>query len=181
MPKPSDIVELLGKNYDEAHGVVNVRRVIDHLLNSSKDAFGDITESFYEVDSRWHLPILEAMRALVATDKYPKEQTSQVADQIFKATQTAVTESGVNDEFFKSVNAVVVSPEIAPGLGRYIEEWLKSDVSFFRELAFYTSGMLLERNMNEPLKRLRPNLQSAAQAESSPQLKSQFDELLKQV
>jgi hypothetical protein len=181
MPKPSDVVELLDKNYDETHGVVNVRRVVDHLLSSSKDAFGDISESFYKVDSRWHLPILEAMRVLAATGKYTEQRTDQVTDQLFKATATVATESGMDDEYFKSVNAVIVSPRIAPALGRYIEDWLNRDGSFFRELAFYTSGMLLDRNMNEPLKRLRSNLQSAAQAENSPQLKSQFDELLKQV
>jgi hypothetical protein len=171
-----NIVELLDKNYDAAHGVVNVRPVVDYLLRSSKDPFAEFSGIFDQVNPRWHLPILEAMRVLAATDKCTPQQT----DEIFKATETVAAESG-DDEYFKSVNAVVVSPKIAPALGRYIAQWLSTDASFFRELAFYTSGMLLERKMNESLKPLRPNLESAAQAENSPQLKSQFNELLRRL
>lgn len=170
------IVDLLDKNYDAEHGVVNVRPVVDMLLSSSKDPYGpfaQVSQAFGDVEPRWHLPILEAMRVLAASGHC----TQKHADEIFRATDTVAAESG-NDEYFKSVNALVVSPKTAPALPEHIRRWLNTDREFDRRLAFYTSGMLVDRKMNELLKNLRAKLESAANAEPSPKLKGQFMELL---
>src|SRR5260370_38933309 len=170
------IVDLLNKNYDANHGVVNVRPVVDTLLASSDDPFAQFSVIFDDVDPRWPLTILEAMRVLAASGNCTQRQ----ADEIFRATDRVAAESGV-DEYFKSVNAVVVSAKIAPALPQHIERWLKTEREFYRRLAFYTSGMLLERKMSALLKNLRAQLESAAKAESSEKLKGQFNEVLKQL
>jgi hypothetical protein len=170
------VIDLLNKNYDAAYGVVNVRPVVDKLEHSSDNPFAQVSQVFYTADPQWRLPILEAMRALAVDGYCNREQ----AHEIFRATDTVAADSG-SDEYFKSVNAVVVSPKVAPALPEHIKIWLNNADDFYRRLAFYTSGMMLERNMNALLKNLRPNLEAAAAAESSPRLKDQFYELLKQL
>jgi hypothetical protein len=172
----ADVVGLLHKNYDPTYGTVNVRPIVDALVASSKDPFSEFTDVFYKAEPRWHLPILEAMRVLAATGRCTQEQTGE----IFKATETVAAESGT-DQYYKSVNAVVVSPKIAPALAGQIAGWLNRQNEFYRQLAFYTSGMLLQRKMSEVLKTIIPTLESAAKSESSSNLRSQFSEVLKQL
>jgi hypothetical protein len=171
------VVELLNKNYDPDYGTVNVRPVIDAIVASSKDPFHEISGAFNNVEPRWHLPILEAMRVLAATGCCTPEQTGDM----FKATETVAAESG-RDQYYKSINAVVVSPKIAPVLTQYIAAWLHHgrENEFYRQLAFYASGMLLQRKMSSVLKAIRPVLESAAKAETS-NLRSQFSDVLKQI
>jgi hypothetical protein len=116
------------------------------------------------------------MRVLAATGRCTEGQTGD----IFKATETVATESGT-DQYYKSVNAVVVSPKIAPALADHIAGWLNRENEFYRQLAFYTSGMLVQRKMSDVLKTIKPRLEFAAKAESSANLKSQFSEVLKKL
>src|SRR5580765_2373984 len=100
----ADIVEMLSKNYDSDHGVVNVRPIVDALLASSDDPFAEFSQIFDGLDMQWRVPVLEAMRVLAASGHCTQKQT----DKIFSATDVVAADSGI-DEYFKSVNAVVVS------------------------------------------------------------------------
>jgi hypothetical protein len=167
------IVDLLRKNYDDQFGVANVRPVVDKLLESSQDPFGEVLAAF-RVEPQWRLPILEAMRVLASTGYCTVEGALHLID----ATDLVAREFGT-DEYFKSVNALVASPKAAPALTSFISRLLNTESSeFTRRLAFYILGILLERRKELPLDEVRESLTSAADRETSNQLKEQFRGLL---
>jgi hypothetical protein len=167
------IVDLLRKNYDDQHGVVNVRPVVDKLLERSKDPFSEAWAAF-DVDPQWHLPILEAMRVLASTGYC----TVEGARYLINATEIVAAEFG-SDEYFKSVNALVASPKAAPALTSFISSLLNVETNEFRRrLAFYIFGILLERRTAILPDEIRDSLISAAKGEKSASLKKQFTELL---
>jgi hypothetical protein len=111
------IVEMLRKNYDDQHGVFNVRPVVDSLLNQSRP-FAEVSSSFREAEPKWRLPILEAMRVLATTGHCSE------AEDVLRATDVVVGEFGV-DEYFKTVNALVGSPDAAPALTGFVSRLLQ--------------------------------------------------------
>lgn len=167
------IVDLLRKNYDDQHGVVNVRPVVDKLLERSNDPFSEASATF-DVEPQWRLPILEAMRVLASTGYC----TEEGARYLMHATEIVAAEFG-SDEYFKSVNALVASPTAAPALTSFIKFLLNAETNEFRRrLAFYIFGILLERRTAMIPDELRDSLMSAAKSEKSAPLKKQFTELL---
>ena len=168
------IVDLLRSNYDEKHGVVNVRPVVDQLLRTSSAPFAEVSASFETAESRWRLPILEAMRVLAASGHC----TENDVQGVLRATESVAAESGA-DEYFKSVNALVASPKTAGALTGFVSRLLDNPRrDFERRLAFYTIGMLLEHRTAKLPDGLRGALRTAADAEGSDQLRRQFVELL---
>jgi len=171
-------VELLRRNYNEKYGETNVRPALDQLLKTSRAPFDEVSVAFKGAEPRWQLPLLEAMRILASTG-YCNETEAEV---VLRATETVATDSG-EDEYFKSVNALVVSPKTAPALTRFISRLLERPVTddFSRRLAFYTVGMLVEHGEKKLATGLHDALSSAAATERSDRLKLQFQELLKRL
>jgi hypothetical protein len=170
----ADIVKLLQSHYDEQYGIVNVRPVVDQLLETSRDPFAEVSKTFDTAEPRWRIPILEAMRALAASGHCNEGG----AADILRATSTVAADSGV-DEYFKSVNAIVSSRQAAGVLTGFVASLLEDTRNeFARRLAFYTVGMLLEHNMGNLTSRLRGALKSAAASERSAQLRRQFGEVI---
>lgn len=170
------IVDLLRKHYDDQHGVANIRPVVDKLLASSQDPFGEVMAAF-RAEPQWRLPILEAMRVLASTGHC----TAAGAEDLIDATQLVAFEFGI-DEYFKSVNALVASPRAAPALTSFISRLLSAERNeFSRRLAFYVLGILLERREEVPLDAVRDSLTAAADRETSYQLREQFQELLARI
>jgi len=169
------IVELLRSNYDEMHGVVNVRPVVDRLLKSPDRAFADVAAAFKTAEPRWRLPMVEAMRTLAATGYCNENQ----APDLIRATEAVAVDSGT-DEYFKTVNAMVSSRKTAGALLFFVERLLESGKStaFARQLAFYTVGMLLDHQTAQVSPGLRVALSLAATAESSDQMKDQFAQVV---
>jgi hypothetical protein len=168
-----DVIDLLNKNYDTEHGVVNVRPVVDELVKIHPNPFEELRAKFKSVEVRWHSPILEAMRQLAATGRCSESG----AHEILLATDTVARETG-HDEFFKTINALAVSPTTAPTLVKFVYHLLNSGKEFDRRLAFYAVGMLLEHNGSRLLSDGENVLRSAAEAEESPELKRDFTDLL---
>jgi len=168
------ILDQLRNNYDERHGVVNVRPVVDNLLKTSTNPFAEVSATFRDAEPRWRMPILEAMRVLAASGKC----TEEGAQDVLKATEAVAVESG-DDEYFKTINALVASPKAATALTAYVLRLLEMGRnSFARRLAFYTVGMLLEHRTAQLSDGLHNALKYAAEEEKSEQLKRQFQELL---
>jgi hypothetical protein len=165
------IVEMLRKNYDDQHGVFNVRPVVDSLLNQSRP-FAEVSSSFREAEPKWRLPILDAMRVLATTGHCSE------AEDVLRATDVVVGEFGV-DEYFKTVNALVGSPDAAPALTGFVSRLLQRQRDdFARRLAFYIVGVLLEHHTATLSSQLRQELNAAVETESSKHLSGQFREVL---
>jgi len=170
------IVDLFPDNYDERFGVVNVRPVVDELLKTRNEPFDEIAASFETVEPEWHLALVEAMRALAVAGYC----SAQDAEFILGATVTVARESG-DDEYFKTINALVSSPRTVKALPGFVHLLLETpEQAFRRRLAFYVVGMLIQQGENT-LESIRPELSSAIEAEPSVQLRAQFSELLEQI
>jgi hypothetical protein len=177
----ADIRNLLADNYDSKHGVVNVRPVVDELMREDNPV-GQALAIFNE-EPRWRGAILEAVRVLAASGKCDEKG----AEDIINATDVFANESGT-DEYFKSINALATSARTTPALVSYVEQLLTPSLSrsFERRLIFYTIGMLLEhkksllenREASKRFAQLKDGLESVVRAESSVQLKQQFQEVL---
>lgn len=167
------ILDQLRDNYDDQYGVVNVRPVVDELVRTSRDPLAEVSATFESAELRWRIPILEAMRVLAAMGFW----TEGGAKAILKATDAVAAESG-KDEYYKSINALVVSSQQATKeLMTFVSDWLRGN-HFERWLACYTIGMLIEHR-KEPLpEELRSALRSAAMNEESLQMRPKFRELL---
>jgi hypothetical protein len=164
---------MLRKNYDDQHGVFNVRPIVDSLLKQSRP-FAEVSSSFREAEPKWRLPILEAMRVLATTGHC----TEGEAEDVLRATDVVVGEFGV-DEYFKTVNALVGSPDAAPALTGFVSRLLqRQGDDFARRLAFYIVGVLLEHHTATLSSQLRQELNAAVETESSKHLSGQFREVL---
>lgn len=171
---PDAIIDLLRSNYNEEHGVTNVRPVVDELLAKSRTPFPDIAVTFRNAEPRWRLPILEAMRALCVVGRCTQDD----AELLMRATETVAADSG-NDEYFKSINALVASRRSAPALISFVARWLRvPQDEFTRRLAFYVVGMLLEHQTAEITDEVWTALKSAADSEGSDKMKAQFADIL---
>jgi hypothetical protein len=167
------IVEMLRKNYDDHHGVFNIRPVVDSLLQEFRP-FSEVSASFREAEAKWRLPILEAMRVLATIGRC----TEKEANDVLSATDDVVNEFGT-DEYFKTVNALVGSPKAAPALTGFALRLLRTRGDGFpRRLAFYIVGVLLEHHTATLSNQLRQELADAAGIEASEQLREQFREVL---
>lgn len=166
------VIDLLNENYDAKHGVVNVRPVVDALVKTLGDPF-DVLWAKFRSEKTWHSPILEAMRLLAATGRCNERGAAEILD----ATYTVAQETGT-DEYFKTINALVMSPKTAPTLTKFVDDCLHSGNDFERRLAFYAAGMLLEHNGWRYLNSIQDALQSAADAETSPERKRDYKELV---
>lgn len=170
----SRVIELLSENYDEKFGVVNLRSVLDELSLVSQHPFNDISVSFEHAEPRWQPSILEAMRVLAISNGCSKDE----AWEILRATTVVASDIG-NEEYFKSVNALVTSTNASDALAEFIAELLaQRPDDFRRRLAFYVVGMLIEHGMTEFHKDILSALRYAAAVENSLQSRQQMEELL---
>ena len=170
---PQWIIELLNKNYDAQHGVVNIRPVVDTVLQRSTNPFLEISNTFVEATRQWQLPLIEALRTLAASGQC----TTDDARFMLEATRTVAEDVG-SDEYFKTVNALVSSQASAAALVTFISSLLAGSNEFKRRLAFYAVGLLAERSPATVPERLLTQLKSEADLEQSPARRAQFLEVL---
>lgn len=172
----ADVVSLLQQHYDPTYGIVDVRKVIDELQKTS-GAFDEMSRTFHAAEPQWRLPILEGMRTLAATVDCSEDQ----AAELLRITDTVAADVGV-DEYFKSINAVVMSPKAAGALPAYAVRLLeRRNDGLARRLAFYAAAMLLLHDRSRITEPLRRGLESAAEAETSAEQKEEFREILAQL
>lgn len=170
---PAWIISLLAENYDEQHGVVNSRPVVDAVIEKSNQPFRDVSNTFDEASRQWQLPLVDAMRALAATGHC----TADDADLMLKATRTVAQDSG-SDEYFKTVNAMASAQALAPAVAKFVLSLLRDSDEFQRRLAFYSVALLAERRTAVVPDELRDQLRVEATREKSASRREQFFEVL---
>jgi hypothetical protein len=170
---PQWIISLLESNYDEQHGVVNSRPVVDALIRDSKQPFRDLSSTFQGAPRQWQLPLVEAMRTMAATGYC----TAEEAGFVFDATR-AVAEDPASEEYIKTVNAVGSARVAATAVVTFALSLLNNANESQRRLAFYAVALLVEKRTAEVPQQLRAQLKIEADRETSPARRDQFLDVL---
>lgn len=171
---PQWIIKLLANNYDEQHGVVNSRPVLDAVLKDSVEPFRDVLDTFGEAPRQWRLPLVDAMRTLAATGHC----TAEEALSMLEATRTVVVDAGDDEEYFKTVNAMVSAPAPAPAVVTFVLSLLREADDFQRRLAFYAVALLADKRTAALPDELRAQLKAEAAREPSLVRRRQFFDVL---
>lgn len=166
---PEWIISILADNYDELHGNVNSRAVVDAVIRDSKEPFRDVSNTFRDAPRQWQLPLVEAMRTLAATGYCTGDDTSVMLD----ATR-AVAEDAGTEEYFKTVNAMASARESAPAVLTFVRSLLGDGDEFKRRLAFYAVALLAEKHTAQLTNNLRDQLKDEAAREPLSSRREQF-------
>jgi hypothetical protein len=170
---PEWIISLLADNYDESHGVVNSRPVVDAVISKSDRPFEDLSNTFEDASRQWQLPLVDAMRTLAATGYC----TADDAQLMLDATRTVAEVAG-SEEYFKTVNAMVSAQNSSAAVVAFVASLLGDADEFQRRLAFYAVALVAERRTASISVQLRNQLSVEANRETSRVRRKQFLDVL---
>ena len=109
------VEQLLQSSWNEEHGVFDVRAAVDALVTRTDKPFDELLDAFRQSEVRWRLPIVEAMRAIAATQQTEVGQ----AESLIEATEEIAPQAGF-DEYYKTINAIAAAPQGREALTRYV-------------------------------------------------------------
>jgi hypothetical protein len=170
---PEWIISLLADNYDESHGVVNSRPVVDAVISESDRPFEDLSDTFEDASRQWQLPLLDAMRTLAATGHCTADDARLMLDATRRVAEVAGSE-----EYFKTVNAMVSAQDSASAVVTFVASLLGAADEFQRRLAFYAVALLAEKGTASISAQLREQLTDEANREMVPVRREQFLDVL---
>jgi hypothetical protein len=132
---------------------IDMPSVVTELENTglrTADAFEELLND--PTAFNWHYYALAGMRTLAALGKLPRDK----AWTLLEKTERVAWQMGI-DEFYKTIDAVVHSPETVPALLDFVEKRLlgQRDIPEWRWLAFTAVALTLQSETEEIISALR--------------------------
>ena len=126
---------------------IDIRAVVTDLENNgvrTADAFEALLND--PTAFNWHYYALAGMRTLAALGRLPRDK----AWTLLEKTERVAWQMGI-DEFYRSIEAVVHTPEIVPALLDFVEKRLlgQRDIPDWRWLAFTAVASILQSETEE--------------------------------